>query len=141
MIVVLDTNVVISAVLSPEGNAAKIVRRWEAGQFDIARSPAIIQEIERALTYKRVRKHLKFSEGELDAFVGRFRSATVEIVPQVRLDIIDKDRDDNRILECASEARADYLVTGDSHLLELGEFQGILILPPAGFLAVLDLEG
>jgi predicted nucleic acid-binding protein len=62
------------------------------------------------------------------------------INPANKLEIIDKDPADNRYLECAIEGEAPYIVTGDKHLLELKEYEGIVILPPAGFLAALDLE-
>jgi putative PIN family toxin of toxin-antitoxin system len=139
MIVLLDTNVIISALLSPEGNPAKIVQLWEADEFELATSPILLQEIERALTYERVRTRLKLSENELKTFLRKFRTSTVNVEPPATLDLIKKDPADNRVLECALAARAAYLVTGDEHLLELKEYQGIVILPPAGFLLVLEI--
>ena len=139
MIVLLDTNVIISALLSPDGNPAKIVQRWEADEFELATSPALLQEIERALTYERVRKHLKLSENELETFLRKFRPSTVNVVPLVTLDFIKKDPADNRVLECALAARAAYLVTRDEHLLELKEYQGVVVLPPVGFLVMVEL--
>ena len=139
MIVLLDTNVIISALLSTEGNPAKIVQRWEADEFELATSPALLQEIERALTYERVRTHIKLSENELETFMRKFRSSTVNVEPLVTLDLIKKDPADNRVLECALAVRAAYLVTGDEHLLELKEYQGVVILPPAGFLVMLEV--
>jgi hypothetical protein len=59
----------------------------------------------------------------------------------VTLDIVKKDPDDNRVLECAVAARSIYIISGDAHLLDLKELEGITILPPAAFLAMLDLEG
>ena len=139
MIVLLDTNVIISALLSPDGNPAKIVQLWEADEFELATSPILLQEIERALTYERVRTRLKLSENELETFLKKFRSSTVNVEPLVTLDLIKKDPADNRVLECALAARAAYLVTRDEHLLELKEYQGVVILPPAGFLVMVEL--
>ncbi len=56
------------------------------------------------------------------------------------MDVIDKDPDDNRVLECALAASASYIVSGNSHLLELQEYEQIVILNPVGFLAVLAAE-
>jgi len=139
MIVLLDTNVIISALLSPEGNPAKIVQRWEADEFELATSPALLQEIERALSYARVRAKIKLSEQELETFLRKFRSSTVNVEPLEILDLIKKDPADNRYLECAKEGGASYLVTGDNHLLELKEHAEVVILPPAGFLVLLEL--
>ena len=56
------------------------------------------------------------------------------------MDVIDKDPDDNRVLECALAASASYIVSGNSHLLELQEYEQIVIFNPVGFLAVLAAE-
>jgi predicted nucleic acid-binding protein len=50
------------------------------------------------------------------------------------LSVVERDKSDDRILECALEAKADYIISGDSHLLSLKEYQGIRILSPADFL-------
>ena len=54
------------------------------------------------------------------------------------LDIIKYDETDNRYLECAVAGKADYIVSGDNHLLSIGEYKGIIILSPAAFVALLD---
>lgn len=140
MIVVLDTNVIISALLSPGGNSAEIIRRWEAEEFDVVSSPVLIGEIRQTLNYERVKKYLKLSSQEIDSFLARFQAITINVGPENQLDVIKDDPDDNRVLECALEARAVYIVSGDHHLLQLKEYQGIVILPPAGFLTLLKFE-
>ena len=139
MIVLLDTNVIISALLSSAGAPAKILQGWEAGEFELATSPVLLAELERALTYDRVRMHLKLSEHELESFIQGLRSASINVQLLVLLDLILKDPADNRVLECALAVKADYLVTGDHHLLELKEYQGVVILPSAGFLVMLEI--
>jgi putative PIN family toxin of toxin-antitoxin system len=140
MIIVLDPNVIISAILSPRGNPAAIIRRWEADEFEVATSPELVKELRRALSYGRVMKHLKLSTKELSTFLGHFQSIVVNVSLQEILEVMKNDPDDNRILECALEASATIIVSGDRHLLNLKEYRGIEILPPAGFLAMLELE-
>jgi len=140
MIVVLDTNVLVSALLSSKGKAAEIVRRWESGAFEAASSPALIQELARALGYERVRKYTRLTSLELETFIRYLHVAMTVVSPEVSLDVIQKDFADNRVLECALESGAGYIVTGDEHLLELKEYRGIVILTPASFLTLLDLE-
>ena len=55
-----------------------------------------------------------------------------------RVLILEDDPDDNRILECALAANASYIISGDEHLLDLGEYRGIMIISLAGFLKLLD---
>ena len=141
MIVVLDTNVIISSLLSSKGAPAEIINRWEANEFEVLTSPPLITELERALTYPRVRQYLTSSPDEIVAFLKRWRTVTTLVEPQMSLDVIDKDPDDNRVLECALAGGASYIVSGNDHLVELKEYQGIIILNPVAFVAVLKLGG
>lgn len=141
MIVILDTNVIISSLLSSKGAPAEIIRRWEAGEFDVATSPPLINELVRVLTYERVRKYLKFSDEEIDTFLKRLRTTATVVDPEITVEVVQDDPDDNRVLECALVGGASYIVSGNTHLLELKEYRQIVILNPVGFLAALKLEG
>lgn len=55
------------------------------------------------------------------------------VFPQIKVTEIRADPDDNAVLECGVEAQADYIITGDPHLLDLEDFQGIRIVTPAAF--------
>ena len=140
MRVVLDTNVLISALLSPRGTPAEIVRRWEAGEFEVAASPALVAELKRVLTYERVQQRLRFSSDSVAAFIERFRATTVMVRPEARIEVIADDPDDNRVLECAVSSGSRYIVSGDSHLRSLQEYGGIVILAPAAFITTLAVE-
>ncbi len=140
MIVVLDTNVVVSALLSAEGAPAEIMRRWEAGAFDVAISPALLGELERVLRYERITKYFQEPLEKIDWLLERFRTVGILVEPELRLDVVAEDSDDDRVIECAVAARARYIVSGDKHLLELGEYAGIVILNPVGFLALLEFS-
>ncbi len=141
MIIVLDTNVIISALLSPQGPPAEIVRRWEAEEIEVVTSPPLIGELERVLTYPRVRGHLRFSDEDIDALLERLMAITPIVDPQSTLEMVTTDPTDKRVLECAIAGGASYIVTGDTHLLELKEYRQIMIVAPAAFLAVLGPEG
>lgn len=140
MLIVLDTNVIISALLSSQGNPAEIIRRWEAGEFDIATSPPLLYELERPLNYERVQTYLKLSQEEINQFLNHFRATAITVEPQISLEIVKKDPYDNRVLECALAAGAAFILSGDEHLLELKEHEGVVILSPAGFITVLSLR-
>jgi putative PIN family toxin of toxin-antitoxin system len=140
MIVVLDTNVFVSATLSSKGAPAEIIRRWEAEEFEVVASLPLISEFERVLWYPRVRRYIKLSEEEIDRLQKRLKAVAAVVDPHFTLEIVKKDPADNRVLECAVAGEASCIVTGNTHLLELGEYQQIVILRPAEFLAVLSLE-
>jgi hypothetical protein len=139
VIVVLDTNVLISALLSAEGPPAQIIDLWEAGVFDVAVSDPLLDELKRVLRYKRVRKYLEMTSVEIDSLIKQWSPTAVYIDSEMRLDLVEDDPDDNRVLECAVAAEAEYIVSGDDHLLDLGEYRGIVVLPPAGFIVLLNL--
>jgi uncharacterized protein len=64
-----------------------------------------------------------------------------KVKPTERLYVVRDDPDDDRILECASAARSDYIVTGDKHLLELKKFRDIPIIKVADFLGIMRASG
>ena len=139
MIVVLDTNVIISALLSPKGAPAEIINRWEAGEFDVVTSPPLLAELKRALEYGRVKKHLNQPRKTVATLIKRLETVATVVAPPPSLGVIEEDPADNRVLECALASKASYIVTGDAHLLKLKEHQGVIILNPAGFLAMARL--
>ncbi|MBI4672706.1 MAG: putative toxin-antitoxin system toxin component, PIN family [Chloroflexi bacterium] len=140
MLVVLDTNVFLSAFLSPRGTPAEILRRWEAEAFEVATSPTLRAELSRTLDYSKITKYLKASDAEIQNTLRRLALAPLNREPTVQLDVVKRDRDDNRVLECAVEVGAEYIVTGDEDLLELQEYDGIQILSPAEFVRLLDAQ-
>jgi putative PIN family toxin of toxin-antitoxin system len=138
MIIVLDTNVIISALLSPSGPPAEIINHWEADRFEVVTSPPLLSELERVLQYPRVQKHLSRSPDEIAAFTNRFRTVATVVEPQLSLEVIKDDPADNRVLECALVGGAAYIVSGNDHLLDLKDYREIVILNPREFLALLE---
>lgn len=129
MKVVLDTNVYISAILFG-GNCEEILRLSSSGLFDIIISKAILKEVKDILHTK-----FKWSGIQISETISYIKEITTEIEPHLSVSIIKNDPSDNRILECAITAKADYIVTGDkNHLLPLKRYKNIRILSPSEFL-------
>lgn len=125
---VFDTNIYISAFLLPGGHGDKAYRLAIRGSVELISSPAIITEVA-----SRLRTKFDWnSENTLTAVRSIGRVATV-IKPVRRLNVLS-DEPDNRILECAVESDANLIVTGDRHLLELNEYEGIPIMRLRDFL-------
>jgi putative PIN family toxin of toxin-antitoxin system len=115
---VLDPNILIAALLSPSGAPARIVRRWLAGAFELVVSEELLAELERALTYAKLRRRMP-AEAPAE-FVFLLRSAAVlgrdpETGPHR-----SADPGDDYLLALAAQERA-VLVSGDQHLLDLAE--------------------
>jgi putative PIN family toxin of toxin-antitoxin system len=140
MIVVLNTNVYISAVISNKGNPAIILRAWEKGEFEVALSNDLFNEIKTALNYPQIQHYYFSPEKEVRIFLSKLKKEAFFVKPRLKLDVVERDPDDNRVLECAEEANADFIVSGDKHLLELKQYQDTTIINPAGFVQYLRLQ-
>ena len=131
MRVVLDANQFISAVLVPVGHPAQILDAWRQNQLEILVSPAILAETRRVLLYPRLQRRHGWDEAQVDAFLeGLLSSAILTSGDTDIRDVVD-DPTDNKYLACALEGHADYIITGDQHLLRLDPWRGIRIVPPA----------
>ena len=128
--VCLDTNVLISAALF-NGKPEKILRLIVEDKLILVISPAILVETTRVLVDKFQRE-----EEEVMRFVRLLYDIGKIIRPKKKIRIIKKDSD-NRILECAVDGKADYIVTGDrKHLIPLVNFKNIPIITPGEFLKI-----
>ena len=127
--IVLDTNVLISAILfgGPPGEVLKLVI---SGTVDCSLSLAILDEL------RDVIRRPKFGFPPEQSFnvLEELHEVCDIINPAARINVVTADPDDNRILECAVESKSVFIVTGDRHLLDLVEFRGIQIVTPTGYL-------
>jgi len=127
--IVLDTNVLISAILFG-GKPQKVLDLVISGLVECTLSIAILDEL------KNVLQRPKFGfPADVCLHIAEELHGICDIIsPSVSFDVIRSDPDDNRILECAVEAHAHFIVSGDPHLLDLGKFEKIKILNPADYL-------
>ena len=132
---VLDTNVFVSSLLNKTGAPARLIDAWRAGEYMLVTSPAIMAEIKAVLELPRIRKRYLLSDHDIgqlldllekDAILVPGRSEVCNAIPQ--------DPTDHIFLSCALEAGADFIISGDRHLLSLKVFEGIPILPVVQFL-------
>lgn len=138
MRVVLDANIYISSLISQKGNPYHIFKRWQGNEFNILISPPIIEEIRRVTGYKRILRKYPGVKEEQRKLIKSLKKNGVMVEPQQKLIVVTADESDNRYIECAVAGNADYIVTGDNHLLDIASYQGIRIITPAIFLVLLD---
>jgi putative PIN family toxin of toxin-antitoxin system len=138
MRIVLDANIFISALISSQGNPAKILEKWQKRELEVVVSPAIVAEIERVTGYERLQKKYRRIREEREGLIDDLRNFATMVDPQQELSVVQADDSDNRYIECAIESGANYIVTGDPHLLDIGDYQGILILTPAIFVTLFE---
>jgi putative PIN family toxin of toxin-antitoxin system len=127
MRVVLDTNVIVSAVIAG-GTPLAVLLLAVRGEVTLITSPFLLGDLRRVLCTK-----FSAETARTDAFIARLKERAHIVHPKDTVSILDDDPD-NRVLECALAGEASIIVTGDYDLLRLNEFRRIRILKPAEFL-------
>ena len=127
--IVLDTNVYISALLFG-GYPRHILRQVIEGKLELYVSDSILDEIADVLS----RPKFSYPTVLLHQFLTEIEAISELVAPIRQVNCIKNDPTDNRIIECAIAANASHIVTGDHHLLELKEFETIIIVSPSDFL-------
>jgi hypothetical protein len=136
---VLDTNVIVSAILSPAGSPGRLLRAaLEDQRFEMVTSIPILGEIDNVLRRPRIARRHGWSEEEINLFLARLFTVSLVVEGRLTLDVIAEDPTDNMFLAAAQEGEAGYVVSGDAHLRRLGTYQNTLILSPPQFLEVLS---
>lgn len=131
--IVLDSNVVISGFLFG-GPPARLLQHVAGGAAQCFTSLAILDEIRGVLQ----RPKFGLSPEQALTFVEELHELCQVVTPGARVRAIPADPDDNAVLECAMEAAANLVVSGDSHLLDLRQWRGIRILSPSK--AITEIE-
>jgi putative PIN family toxin of toxin-antitoxin system len=137
---VVDTNVIVSGALRERSIPGRILDAARSREFDLTVSSALVDELSRVLARPKISGRLGWSPQDRDLFVLGLADFATFVAPSFELDMIPRDPSDNRVLEAAVEGEADYIVSGDHHLLELREYEGISIVTPTQFLAVLAAQ-
>jgi putative PIN family toxin of toxin-antitoxin system len=135
--VVIDTNVLVSSLLKAESQAREIYRLVLRGKIELYTSEDLLKELRRVLEYPK----LGIEKMQREAFFKSLLRVTTVVDPKQIVNVIKADPPDNKFLECAVEAEADYLITGDNkHLLPLKIFRRTRILNPPAFLRLYNVD-
>ena len=128
--VVIDTNVFVSAILFP-GEINRLVDLWQKGEFVFLISREVLAEYLKVLSYPK----FALTRAEIRQIIEKKLIPYVQIVEvKTEIEVIEKDLSDNKFLGLALDGKAQYLVSGDQHLLAVGEFHNIKIALPGNFL-------
>lgn len=132
---VLDTNLFVSGLLADHGSTSILQDLWANGMFELVVSKEILLEIKKTLQKPYLHKSLFVFAGEEDEIVELIREKARIITRDLyKTDRIKADPTDNKFLACALEGEADYIVSGDNHLLELKHYQGVQIVDARTFI-------
>jgi len=128
--IVLDTNVLVSGLISPHGPPAKLVDQFRRAEFVLITSSPQLHELRDVLARDCLRRFVRIEEAAtLMANLDSLGEIVRDALPNVRL---SPDPDDNLILATAIAGKADFIVSGDKgHMISLQEAEGIPIITPA----------
>jgi putative PIN family toxin of toxin-antitoxin system len=137
MRVVVDTNILVSAMIKPRGHIGLILQHLRAGKYILIYSEPILTEIVDVLNRPRIRDKYGFAPGDIETFVALLILRGEVVVPKRRITVC-RDPKDNMILEAAADGNADKIVSGDNDLLDLKNFEDIPTLKPTRFVAEIE---
>ncbi|MCW4044792.1 MAG: putative toxin-antitoxin system toxin component, PIN family [Candidatus Bathyarchaeota archaeon] len=120
---VLDTNVIVSALIS-EGKPRTLFRKGINGQFAMLTSEPLLKELARVLG----RPKFRTSPSEIRRVTQALLNSTELVEIKSRLRVVTEDPKDDVVIETAMDGHADFIVTGDRHLLKLESFREIKIV-------------
>jgi len=135
--VVFDTNVFLRALINPKGVNAHLVR--SLNRYLLITSTAIVEEVVEVLSRADLLGSKAIRTIDADQMIALLRQAPL-VAPTVTVTVC-RDPDDNKFLEAALAARADYLITGDKDLRALDGYEGLKIRFPTEFLEELEKLG
>lgn len=139
MRVATDTNVLISAIFW-KNRLLPFFKLINERQITLVFSLQTIDELYRVIAYERIFKKIK--EQSIDPFsiIDTLVSSSVIVRPRHTPSVISDDPTDNAFLACAAEVLADFIISGDKHLLRLKSYKGIPILTPQQFLGQIKVH-
>lgn len=137
MRVVVDTNILVRALIKPQGTVGPVLLRLQKGDFTLLYSPATLEELVEVLDRPRIRQKHRLTRDDIADVIALLMVRGVAIQPRRRIRLC-RDPKDDKFLELAAAGQTDAIVSGDADLLVLNPFEGIPILSPAAFLARLE---
>ena len=134
---VVDTNILIRAVIKPEGTVGPILPRLVAGEYVLVYSRPLLAELLEKLELPRIKDKYGITEDDISDLVALLILRGELVIPEIEVTVC-RDPDDNQVIEAALAGRAECVVTGDEDLLSLEAYETVEFVTPRTFLARLD---
>ncbi|MBA3946102.1 MAG: putative toxin-antitoxin system toxin component, PIN family [Herpetosiphonaceae bacterium] len=134
---VVDTNILVRALIKPQGTVGPVLHRLREGAYRLLYSESLLAELVDVLGRPRIRNKYGIGPDDIAAVLTVIDLRGELVVPQRHI-VVCRDPKDNQVLEATVAGRADIIVSGDDDLLVLNPFEGIPIAIPSVFLALLD---
>jgi putative PIN family toxin of toxin-antitoxin system len=131
MRLVLDANIFISSFFWG-GNPRMVLERVIEGMDELFITKEILDEVEEVIS----RPKFHADKEKIDYYINSIEEIGNRIIPKMQIKNASRDKTDNKYIECGMTANADYIISGDNHLLELGEYGKIKIMTARDYLSI-----
>jgi putative PIN family toxin of toxin-antitoxin system len=129
----LDTNIFVSGFISPSGLPSEIIDAWRNREFILLTSNEIINEVSKVLNYPKIKKAYSLSDTEIEKYLTAISKYSQRMPGELKINVITEDPSDNMFIACAFEGKADFIISGDNHLLSVETYEGIRIITASEF--------
>jgi len=133
---VVDTNILVRALIRPQGTVGPILLHLRRGDYTLLYSDAILEELVDVLNRPRIRDKYGLSEADIRTVIALILLRGEYVAPHITIHAC-RDPHDDKFLEVAVSGQADVIVSGDEDLRVLSPFRGIPVVSPREFLAML----
>ena len=133
---VVDANLFASGLIKPNSNPGRILELVKENKVEIVLSPGIIKEIKRILLYPKIQKYHHKTSEEIDTYFQDIIMFAWMVESNEPVNVIKADPTDNKYLASAIEGEADFIISGDHHLLDLGNYKEIAIVNATEFISI-----
>lgn len=135
--VLLDTNQLVSSLLSTRGPQGRLIDAWRQRAFVLFMTLGQLEEVAEILDRPKIARKYPISLTDRQAFLDLLRSEAIVLADE-RAPGVCRDPDDDYLLGCAAAGGVDYLVTGDADLLSVGRYRGVSIVDARQFLGLVS---
>jgi putative PIN family toxin of toxin-antitoxin system len=136
---VVDTNILVRAVIKPYGTVGPVLLRLRHGEHTLLYAPSLLEELIDVLNRPRIREKYWLTDQDIQTVLSLILLRGDVVKPKERITAC-RDPKDDKFLEVAVAGEADVIVSGDQDLLVLHPYAGIPILSPGAFLQMLEAE-
>lgn len=136
---VVDTSIMVRAVIKPSGSVGPVITALAASAYTLVYSDPLLTEFVKVLRRPRIRDKYRFTDDDLNVLLRLIVTRGEPVTPTRRVTLC-RDPTDNMVLEAPIAGHADAIVSGDEDLLVLNPFEGIPITGPAAFLSRLEAD-
>jgi len=137
---VIDTNVFVSAAITEKVKPAQILKAWREKKLGVIISPEILKEIGEVIFKPKIKRISFWTDKERHQLIKDLAKICIFTPGSLKLKKLLKHAPDHKFIVAAEEGKADYIVSGDRHLIDLGAYKGIKIVSVTEFLQILKNE-